>query len=97
MTQARAIIVDEARLVNGDGETLCPSYSHMMGAGVGFDGGMAEYHLVTYARHVVHIGDIDPVIAAPLTDAGLTTYTAIKPALPTNENSPRQPDEGASP
>ena len=28
------------------------------------------------------IGDLDPVAAAPLTDAGITTYTAIKPALP---------------
>jgi hypothetical protein len=28
------------------------------------------------------MGDFDPVVAAPLTDAGLTTYTAIKPALP---------------
>ena len=62
-------------------ENLCAAFSHLMGAGVGFDGGMAEY-LVTDARYVVHIGDIDPVIAAPLTDAGLTTYTAVKPALP---------------
>lgn len=28
------------------------------------------------------IGDLDPIEAAPLTDAGLTTYTAIKSALP---------------
>ena len=28
------------------------------------------------------IGDLDPIQAAPLTDAGLTTYTAIKSALP---------------
>ncbi len=28
------------------------------------------------------IGDLDPIEAAPLTDAGLTTYTAIKAALP---------------
>ena len=27
-------------------------------------------------------GDLDPVLAAPLTDAGITTYSAIKPALP---------------
>ena len=96
MTQAQAITIDQARLVNGYEENLCLSYSDMTGAGVRFDGGMAEY-LVTDARHVVHIGDIDPVIAAPLTDAGLTTYTAVKPPLPTNKNSPRQPDEGASP
>jgi propanol-preferring alcohol dehydrogenase len=30
----------------------------------------------------VPIGDLDPIEAAPLTDAGLTTYTAIKSALP---------------
>jgi D-arabinose 1-dehydrogenase-like Zn-dependent alcohol dehydrogenase len=30
----------------------------------------------------VPLGDLDPIVAAPLTDAGLTTYTAIKPALP---------------
>jgi propanol-preferring alcohol dehydrogenase len=62
-------------------ENTCPNYPHLMGPGVGYDGGMAGY-FVTDARFVVHIGDIDPVIAAPLTDAGLTTYTAIKPALP---------------
>jgi alcohol dehydrogenase, propanol-preferring len=27
------------------------------------------------------MGGLDPIVAAPLTDAGLTTYTAIKPAL----------------
>jgi propanol-preferring alcohol dehydrogenase len=31
-------------------------------------------------RFLVPIGDLDPVLAAPLTDAG--TYSAIKPALP---------------
>jgi len=53
----------------------------MIGAGVGFDGGLAEY-MVAEARYTVPLGDLDPIIAAPLTDAGLTTYTAIKPALP---------------
>src|SRR5260370_23124330 len=52
----------------------------MIGAGVGFDGGLAVY-MVTDARYAVPLGDLDPIIAAPLTDAGLTTYTAIKPAL----------------
>ena len=53
----------------------------MMGAGIGFDGGLADY-IVAEARFTVPMGDLDPVLAAPLTDAGLTTYTAIKPALP---------------
>ncbi|HWY74206.1 MAG TPA: zinc-binding dehydrogenase, partial [Verrucomicrobiae bacterium] len=52
----------------------------LIGAGAGFDGGLAEYILVE-ARFAVPTGGLDPVIAAPLTDAGLTTYTAIKPAL----------------
>jgi len=37
---------------------------------------------VPSARHLVPIGDLDPVQAAPLTDAGLTPYHAIKRSLP---------------
>jgi propanol-preferring alcohol dehydrogenase len=62
-------------------ENFCYYISRMLGAGAGFDGGLAEY-IVTDARYAVPMGDFDPVLAAPLTDAGLTTYTAIKPALP---------------
>ena len=62
-------------------ENFCYYISYLTGAGIGFDGGLAEYILVE-ARFVVPMGDFDPVLAAPLTDAGLTTYTAIKPALP---------------
>ena len=52
----------------------------MTDAGIGFDGGLAEY-IVVEARFVVPLGDLDPILAAPLTNAGLTTCTAIKPAL----------------
>jgi alcohol dehydrogenase, propanol-preferring len=52
------------------------------GIGFGIDGGMAEYLLVADPRRLVPIGDLDPVDAAPLTDAGLTPYRAIKRALP---------------
>ena len=49
------------------------------GGGLGLDGGMAEYLLVPAARHLVPLPDgIDPVGAAPLTDAGLTPYHAIR-------------------
>lgn len=42
------------------------------------DGGFAEYAL-GYARHVVRVPDgIDPLDAAPLTCAGVTTYKAVK-------------------
>lgn len=62
-------------------ENFCYYVARMTGAGIGFDGGLAEY-IVVEARFVVPLGDFDPIVAAPLTDAGLTTYTAIKPALP---------------
>lgn len=48
------------------------------GGGLGFDGGMAEYMLVPSARLLVPLGDLDPVAAAPLTDAALTPYHAIR-------------------
>src|SRR5215467_6164507 len=62
-------------------ENFCYYITRLIGAGVGFDGGLAEY-VVVDSRFAVPMGDFDPVLAAPLTDAGLTTYTAIKPALP---------------
>jgi propanol-preferring alcohol dehydrogenase len=52
------------------------------GIGFGVDGGMAEYLLVSDPRRLVRIGDLDPVEAAPLTDAGLTPYRAVKRVLP---------------
>lgn len=48
-----------------------------MAPGLGSDGGMAPYLLVHDARHLVPLGDLDPVQAAPLTDAGLTPYHAV--------------------
>jgi propanol-preferring alcohol dehydrogenase len=52
------------------------------GGGLGLDGGMAELMLVPATRLLVPLGDLDPVDAAPLTDAGLTPYHAIKRSLP---------------
>lgn len=46
------------------------------------DGGYAEYLLVPAARHLVPLTSLDPRVAAPLTDAALTPYRAIKRALP---------------
>jgi propanol-preferring alcohol dehydrogenase len=62
-------------------ENLCP-HRRFRGCGLGFDGGLAEYVLVPSPRLLVPIGDLDPVEAAPLTDAGLTSYHAIKSELP---------------
>ena len=52
-----------------------------LATGLGRDGGMAEY-MTTRARNLVPLGDADPVAAAPLADAGLTPYHAIKRVLP---------------
>jgi propanol-preferring alcohol dehydrogenase len=52
-----------------------------MGGGLGRDGGMAEYLLVPSPRLLLALGDLDPRDAAPLTDAALTPYHAIKRSL----------------
>jgi len=44
----------------------------------GTDGGMAEYLLVPSTRYLIPLGDLDPRGAAPLSDAGLTSYHAVK-------------------
>lgn len=50
--------------------------------GLGRNGGMAEYVRVS-ARNLVPLGDaVDAVAAAPLADAGLSPYHAIKRAMP---------------
>ena len=63
-------------------ENFCLYQKAIRAPGVGYDGGHAPYVLVPEARFLIPIGDLDPVEAAPLTDAGITTYSAIKPALP---------------
>jgi propanol-preferring alcohol dehydrogenase len=65
-------------------ETLCERSGGLgaTGGGLGQDGGMAEYVLVPDARVLVELGDLDPITAAPLSDAGLTPYHAIKRSLP---------------
>lgn len=60
-------------------ENYCERQAELSAAavGLGADGGMAPYLLVPQSRWVVPLGDLDPVMAAPLTDAGLTPYHAI--------------------
>jgi propanol-preferring alcohol dehydrogenase len=60
-------------------EQRCPD-----GRSPGFqaDGGYAEYMLVPHARHLVPLGSVDPVEAAPLADAGLTPYRAVRRTEP---------------
>jgi propanol-preferring alcohol dehydrogenase len=63
-------------------ENHCLHQKAIRAPGVGYDGGHAPYILVPEARFLVQIGTLDPVVAGPLTDAGITTYSAIRPALP---------------
>ncbi len=64
-------------------ENCCERQLELPGAGggLGYDGGMAPLMLVPDARWLVPLGDLDPVQAAPITDAGLTPYHAIKRSL----------------
>lgn len=54
-----------------------------LGGGLGVDGGMAEFMLVPSVRHLVALPDgLSPIVAAPLMDAGLTSYHAVRRSLP---------------
>lgn len=67
-------------------ETYCEDMAHAPvpggGGGLGLDGGMAHYMLVPNARHLVPLPEgLEPAHAAPLTDAGLTPYHAVRRSL----------------
>jgi propanol-preferring alcohol dehydrogenase len=64
-------------------ENYCENWAQIggFGGGLGLDGGMAEYMLVPSTRLLVPLGDLSPTKAAPLSDAALTPYHAIKRAL----------------
>jgi propanol-preferring alcohol dehydrogenase len=51
------------------------------GCGLGFDGGLADYVVAPSPRLLVPRGELDALRAAPLTDAALTPYHALKPHL----------------
>jgi propanol-preferring alcohol dehydrogenase len=65
-------------------ENYCENWAQVdgFGGGLGLNGGMAEYMLVPAARLLVPLGDLNPAKAAPLSDAALTPYHAIKRAMP---------------
>ena len=67
------------RCVRGEDNNCAESLS---GRGYGLDGGLASYVLVSSARELVKLATLDPVVAGPLTDAGATSYHAVKRALP---------------
>jgi len=65
-------------------EMLCPfaKQNGIKTPGIGTSGAMAEYILIDSPRHLVALGNLDPVASVALTDAGLTSYHAIKNSLP---------------
>jgi propanol-preferring alcohol dehydrogenase len=54
----------------------------LVGRGYGRDGGLAPYVVARAARDVIRIGSLDPLLAAPLTDAGATTHHAVARVAP---------------
>lgn len=63
-------------------ENYCENTAILTGAGLGEDGGMANYMLIPAAKYLVPLGDLEPRDAAPLSDAGLTPYHVVKMSLP---------------
>ena len=58
-------------------EQLCPSATE---AGWTHDGGYAEYVIVPSRRYIFGLEGLDPIRSAPLADAGLTPYRAVRQA-----------------
>ncbi len=68
--------------IGGD-DNLCDNLASLRGAGwgLGVDGGMAPYMVVDSTRQLAPLDELDPVLAAPLTDAAVTPYRAIKRSM----------------
>lgn len=60
-------------------EQRCPD---SLAPGFQADGGYAEWMLVPHARHLVPLARLEPANAAPLADAGVTPYRAVRRAEP---------------
>ena len=63
----------------GGDEQLCDASA---APGFQLDGGYAEAMLVPHPRHLVRLRQLDPARAAPLADAGVTPYRAVRRAEP---------------
>jgi propanol-preferring alcohol dehydrogenase len=64
-------------------EDYCPRAASLgiQPPGLGAPGALAEYLIVDDVRHLVPLGDLDPVKSVSLTDAGLRPYYAIVSSL----------------
>ncbi len=62
-------------------ENYCQNPGDIKAGGLGADGGLANYLIVPSTRFLIPLGTLDPREAAPLTDAALTSYHAVKRSL----------------
>jgi alcohol dehydrogenase, propanol-preferring len=62
-------------------ENYCENPGQSKPGGLGRDGGMANYMVVPSTRYLLPLGTLDPREAAPLTDAALTSYHAVKRSI----------------
>ena len=62
-------------------ENYCQNPGDIIAGGLGSNGGMANYFLVPSTRFLIPLGNLDPRDAAPLSDAALTSYHAVKRSL----------------
>lgn len=62
-------------------ENYCQNPGDIRPGGLGDDGGMANYMVVPSTRFLIPLGSLDPREAAPITDAALTSYHAVKRSL----------------
>ena len=62
-------------------ENYCENPGQGKAGGLGQDGGMANYMVVPSTRFLLPLGTLDPREAAPLTDAALTSYHAVKRSI----------------
>jgi alcohol dehydrogenase, propanol-preferring len=62
-------------------ENYCEDSAQAIPGGLGRDGGMANYMVVPSTRFLLPLGKLDPRDAAPLTDAALTSYHAVKRSI----------------
>jgi alcohol dehydrogenase, propanol-preferring len=62
-------------------ENYCSNPANERPGGLGRNGGMANYMVVPSTRFLLPLGTLDPREAAPLTDAALTSYHAVKRSI----------------
>jgi alcohol dehydrogenase, propanol-preferring len=62
-------------------ENYCQNPERGKAGGLGRDGGMANFMIVPSTRFLLPLGKLDPRDAAPLTDAALTSYHAVKRSI----------------